>query len=527
MKEKHRRPRVSAALVFTCLCLWFAPEAFAQWVQKATLNTPRARFAWAVSGGRYYALFGNNGNVLLNSVEVYDPLANTWTQSVPDPLQGGVQDVSAATWNGKIYLFGGNYGTLLDVQPYFRSYDTAAGTLSNETPRNPAVASPNALAYTETAPASDLGPLKIFGGVLASGFLTNQASAYDPGARVWGSLATIPSSLLPASPGAGLYTPDNLVFFFGGDFGQGSSTLVYAYNYFTKTFVTQNMGKLMVSRRFPVFGAIPYAKGRFYLAGGNESMTGYNSDAVEVYDPVLRIAWELADKLPQGLSGLGTFCLAGPEGAYTLYAAGGLTDDQTRSNKLYALCVDNGRGQLPSQLPAADTDLNNNQVPDINEPDVIKDATAVTGDNIFGLDISGDPDILSIVSIQAIPADFAGSPPRIFPFGAMAFSLAVTPGATVYVNVFFDQDVPANAIWYKYNVQNGWQSYAQDAQTVSARQVILRLTDGGTGDADGEVNGIIVDPGGPGTPLPPTPPEPEPKIVVPQGNGCFVESLYN
>jgi len=63
----------------------------------------------------------------------------------------------------------------------------------------------------------------------------------------------------------------------------------------------------------------------------------------------------------------------------------------------------------------------------------------------------------------------------------------------------------------KWDASNGWQMfpYTNGANT---NQVILALTDGGAGDADGVANGQIVDPGGPGVAVAPAP-------VLPRSSG--------
>jgi hypothetical protein len=51
--------------------------------------------------------------------------------------------------------------------------------------------------------------------------------------------------------------------------------------------------------------------------------------------------------------------------------------------------------------------------------------------------------------------------------------------------------------YYKWDAVNGWQTFPY-TNGATMNQVVLALTDGGAGDADGVANGQIVDPGGPG-----------------------------
>ena len=87
-----------------------------------------------------------------------------------------------------------------------------------------------------------------------------------------------------------------------------------------------------------------------------------------------------------------------------------------------------------------------------------------------------------------------------FPMGLVNFKLAVpNPGDTATVVIYFSEALPEGLAWYKYTPAKGWHSYAEHA-TIAAdgKSVTLELQDGGFGDADGAVNGMIVDPSGVG-----------------------------
>ncbi|MCU1360701.1 MAG: hypothetical protein JWN99_1990 [Ilumatobacteraceae bacterium] len=79
----------------------------------------------------------------------------------------------------------------------------------------------------------------------------------------------------------------------------------------------------------------------------------------------------------------------------------------------------------------------------------------------------------------------------------IAYSVTgVTPGATLNIDVYFNYDIVANAYL---KLQGGvvTQLPAATVDIVSARHVVLHLTDGGAGDEDQMPNGTIVDPGVP------------------------------
>jgi hypothetical protein len=82
--------------------------------------------------------------------------------------------------------------------------------------------------------------------------------------------------------------------------------------------------------------------------------------------------------------------------------------------------------------------------------------------------------------------------------GLIGFRVEVAPGAATEVTVYFSRAASDDAGWYKYDPVTGWSDYSANVEFASDRKsVVIGLTDGGEGDLDGVVNGIIVDPSGP------------------------------
>jgi N-acetylneuraminic acid mutarotase len=79
------------------------------WTIKASMNFRRDSFQTAVINGKIYAIGGicyNNGNGnTLGSLEVYDPLLNTW--QLKSSMNIARTDFTAQVLDGKIYVFGG------------------------------------------------------------------------------------------------------------------------------------------------------------------------------------------------------------------------------------------------------------------------------------------------------------------------------------------------------------------------------------------------------------------------------------
>jgi hypothetical protein len=80
----------------------------------------------------------------------------------------------------------------------------------------------------------------------------------------------------------------------------------------------------------------------------------------------------------------------------------------------------------------------------------------------------------------------------VFPVGVLGFDIGgVVPGESVQVTI--DLPVTADSYW---KLDGGsWSQYANASS--SGDSLLLTLTDGGPGDADGIANGIISDPGAP------------------------------
>ncbi|SDU02330.1 Lcl C-terminal domain-containing protein [Halopseudomonas salegens] len=96
----------------------------------------------------------------------------------------------------------------------------------------------------------------------------------------------------------------------------------------------------------------------------------------------------------------------------------------------------------------------------------------------------------------------AALPPGVtLPHGAVSLRLTDgTPGSTATVVLTYPEELPAGTRYYKYgptadNPADHWYPY--DGAVISGNTITLTLTDGGAGDSDLSVNGIIDDPGGP------------------------------
>ncbi len=144
---------------------------------------------------------------------------------------------------------------------------------------------------------------------------------------------------------------------------------------------------------------------------------------------------------------------------------------------------------------------------------------------MVGIETSeGNLNYLSTLSAGDVPI----MPGDKMPFGLFSFridGLKVDEKDPAKVDVTFHFSELEDTLtgWHKYD-------YADDKMVdfksikINGNRVVLTLTDGGDGDADGVVNGIIIDPSGPVVPGA-VPPDPDPGGGG--GGGCFISTITN
>ncbi len=117
---------------------------------------------------------------------------------------------------------------------------------------------------------------------------------------------------------------------------------------------------------------------------------------------------------------------------------------------------------------------------------------------------SGTLGSLTAVSNSDIPTGQMPTDPMSY--GLFSFRIdglpvdAVNP-ATADVTFYFPEPLPSGTKWYKYDSVSGTMTDFTTNVAFSGNHAIVTLTDGGAGDADGVINGVIVDPGGPVLPV--------------------------
>ncbi len=73
----------------------------------------------------------------------------------------------------------------------------------------------------------------------------------------------------------------------------------------------------------------------------------------------------------------------------------------------------------------------------------------------------------------------------------------MTVGGTVTITLNMPESVPVTSKYFIFDASSGWIDMTANLTSMDGdSEVLLTLTDGGTGDLDGVANGAVVDPGG-------------------------------
>ena len=136
-------------------------------------------------------------------------------------------------------------------------------------------------------------------------------------------------------------------------------------------------------------------------------------------------------------------------------------------------------------------------------------------------------DGLALGDVRSISSPSAGNQPTSvnFDHGFLEFSVLGAPTSAVTVELTFDGGSVPDGFWCYSgepgNATEHWFDFAYDSTTgaqFNGNTVTLQLVDGGRGDADLTVNGVIKLVGGAAT-TPPAPPPPPPPAPTPAGGG--------
>jgi N-acetylneuraminic acid mutarotase len=285
-----------------------------KWESLKDMNTPRWMHSASVFGGKIYVFGGlmywihnrGPGSIVLNSVEVYDPKSDTWSDCAPMPTAR--THLTTSIVDGKIYAIGGmgkspNYSTLATVEIYDPISDSWVKGTDMPLPR------------LECHSSVYDGKIYVFGGLNDSWEGLNRVEVYDPELDTWTSLANMPTARGALSS----IEKDGLIYVLGGisvaDAAIPALKANEVYNPTTDTW--EELGEMPTGKSH--FGAVIYNE-RIYTIGGSSLEGPEIMTRVEVFD-ISENIWLSAPDMPTARVALTCSLTNGK-----IYAIGGEND---------------------------------------------------------------------------------------------------------------------------------------------------------------------------------------------------------
>lgn len=192
------------------------------WESKAKMPTARDGIASSEVNGKIYVIGGYNGSSYLNTVEMYNPVTDTWESKAKMPTARAYTTSSVV--NGKVYVFGGYNGTFyLDV---VEVYDPVTDTWETKS------SMPNYWSAYSTSNVVD-EKIYLFGGY--DGYTYNDVFMYDPSTDTWKTKTSMPS----IRAGATSSVADNKIYVIGGKDNDYYLNTVEVYDPATDTWETK------------------------------------------------------------------------------------------------------------------------------------------------------------------------------------------------------------------------------------------------------------------------------------------------
>ena len=280
------------------------------WVAEPPMNVARDQFTGGVIDGKIY-VFGGNGNpdgINLKSTEMYDPAItdpdiNPWTMVADNPHNpygnGGVEELTAAVVNDKLYVFGAWGGLAPDgyygVFNFNEKYDPVTDTWETLAQKPTTVAAAPTTVYNDE--------IYLFSGYFDSVNPSqdhvdyNTVECYDPNSNTWRFVTNMPKTL----SNFGIATIGDKAYLFGGH-ASGSSSLcdeVISYDFQTDKWTTSAYQPMPVQKAFPYSVSAPVIDGKVYLIGGWELIGSEfaTDNRVDIYNPAMN-TWEKGTPLP-------------------------------------------------------------------------------------------------------------------------------------------------------------------------------------------------------------------------------------
>ncbi|MBN2170415.1 MAG: hypothetical protein JW819_03725 [Candidatus Krumholzibacteriota bacterium] len=281
------------------------------WESGASMAEPRADHAAAVWNDRIYVFGGRHNGLVRGGVEIYDPVADTWSAAA-NPLPTPRWDLAAVTIADRIYVIGGltESGHVFDRLEIF---DPAAETWTTFDPPAIGQTMPIPKLGFSAAPLSGTSvvgdSILVFGGI-AEGAVNDTSLVYNTATDLWSIdaahfMRTTRAWMATATVWRNdPFSDGRLVAAGGSPDGSLASGGFESYDPFTDLWLNQTV---MPTPRYAAAAA--FSAGKLYVMGGLAGTTGVTG-AVEVYNYADE-RWTPAADLPAPRAGAAAVALNG------------------------------------------------------------------------------------------------------------------------------------------------------------------------------------------------------------------------
>lgn len=285
------------------------------WRRLPDMPTARTGPAMFASGGRLYAIGGQNQSRFVAMNEVYDTVTSAWSSAPPIRLGRTFSATNSAAIDGVLYVIAGNpRGYCTNASDAF---DVAGGRW-HLLPGAP-------VARCHAAAVAASGRVFVIGGWNTSSTVRfTTVDVYDPRTNAWSHDTPLPRPRGSMAAGvvgrsiylAGGWTPDS-----------PASSDVDSYDIDHRRWTTRTR---MPTDRGGAAAAV--LDGRLYVIGGQRVVGGHVvfTNAVESYDPATN-RWRIEPPLPVSIAYASAAVVGG-----TIYVAGGATEDGTILSSVFA-----------------------------------------------------------------------------------------------------------------------------------------------------------------------------------------------
>jgi N-acetylneuraminic acid mutarotase len=264
----------------------FSDDSIAiQWTTGSDMPVPSGWGSSVVLDNKIYVIGGGTDNrVLVEKLQVYDPVTDQWDLSKSTPLYPRYAQ-GACTVNGKIYVFGGAIEYPGPVYDNIQVYDPETNKWKDH--------------GTMTSPRDAFSTVAYDGKIYLLGGGTNEPSSnaeildlvevYDPEVNSWETLAPMPSPRAYFSA----CVVNGKIYAIGGihKFPFPGLTTIFEYDPASDTWEVKQ--PMLKGRYLPSTCVVD---GKIFCIGGNPlDLAADGSTAVEVYDPARDSVYQATD----------------------------------------------------------------------------------------------------------------------------------------------------------------------------------------------------------------------------------------